>query len=70
MFFSNPSWKCSSIPNDKLRKILRDTTFGYYSRPDILIRNLLKIRNFQELKYWFNLAISFIKSKDIFNLKK
>lgn len=70
LFFTNPSWKCSCVPNERLRKILRDITFGYYSRPDILIRNLLKIRNFQELKYWINLAIYFIKSRFIFDLKK
>lgn len=68
LFFGNPSWKSSKVPNDVLEKKLKDITYAYYLNPLFMIKSVLKIRSIRELKYWLALTTSLIKVK-LFKLK-
>lgn len=70
LFFCNPSWRISNVPNKTLLKILRKITYSYYLNPTFLFRNLCKIKNGKELGYWISLTWSFMKSRLFFESKK
>lgn len=63
--FGKPSWKSGDVSSEDLKRIVKNIIYNYYSNPLLLIRNLMKIRSWRELKYWFCLGISFVKARNI-----
>jgi len=64
LLFTNPSWKLCNISPIELKGIVTNIIYKYYSNPFILARNVLKVRSWGELKYWFDLGVSFMKARD------
>ena len=63
LFFSHPSWELGSVPMRKIRRMLKQITYGYFLRPSYLLRTLAKNPTGAELKYWLSLGTSFIKTQ-------
>jgi anaerobic magnesium-protoporphyrin IX monomethyl ester cyclase len=63
LFFSNPSWELGNVPMHQIRRMLKQMTYGYFLRPSYLLRTLAKNPKVNELKYWFTLGLSFIRSQ-------
>jgi anaerobic magnesium-protoporphyrin IX monomethyl ester cyclase len=65
LLFGKPSWKSGEVSSEDLKKIVENIIYKYYSNPLLLVMNLMKIRSWKELKYWFSLGVSFIKARKV-----
>ncbi|MBU1932234.1 B12-binding domain-containing radical SAM protein [Patescibacteria group bacterium] len=63
LFFSNPSWELGEVPMDEIKRIMRNITDGYFLRPSFILRTLLRNASPEDLKYWFSLGYSFLKTR-------
>ena len=63
LFFSHPSWELGTVPMRKIRRMLKQITYGYFLRPSYLFRTLARNPKRAELKYWLSLGISFIRAQ-------
>ncbi len=65
LFFSNPSWELGSVPMKEIKRILRQITYGYYLRPSYVLKTISRNASPKELRYWFSLGFSFLKTRFI-----
>ncbi len=63
LFFGEPSWQLGEVPMEDLIAITKKIFYSYYMRPCYIVSQILKIRSFKDVKYWFELGLSFIKTK-------
>lgn len=62
LFFGNPSWELENVSMEELKRILRRIMYGYYLRPSYIWSRVSKL-SLKELKYWFSLGFSFVKTR-------
>lgn len=65
LFFSNPSWELGSVPMKEIKRILKQITYGYYLRPSYVLKTISRNASLKELRYWFSLGFSFLKTRFI-----
>ncbi|MFH1950194.1 MAG: radical SAM protein [Pseudomonadota bacterium] len=65
LFFSNPSWELGSVPMKEIKRILKQITYGYYLRPSYVLKTISRNASPKELRYWFSLGFSFLKTRFI-----
>jgi anaerobic magnesium-protoporphyrin IX monomethyl ester cyclase len=63
LFFSHPSWELGIVPMRKIRRMLKQISYGYFLRPSYLFRTLARNPTGAELKYWLSLGTSFIRTQ-------
>jgi len=63
LFFSNPNWELGNVSMKEIKRILKQITYGYYLRPSYVLRTISRNASLKELRYWFSLGFSFIKSR-------
>ena len=52
IYNSLPTWRTTNFSSEDLIKIQRDMTKSFYMRPAYILKRMLKIRSFNEIKYW------------------
>src|SRR3989344_2134611 len=62
MFGKKPVWRTKDFSSDDLVRIQRWVIRRYYFRPGYIIPTLIRIRSFNEIKYFMDVGIYFLKN--------
>jgi anaerobic magnesium-protoporphyrin IX monomethyl ester cyclase len=68
LYNTKPPWRTSHFTSQQLLEIQKKMIKDFYMKPDYMLKRLLKIRSFGELKYWIK-AFTGVR-KTIFKNKK